>query len=307
MKIPVLFGPTAVGKPDLVLKLCETYPIEVISMDSMQIYRQMDIGTAKPSKEVLAVAKHWMIDILDPQEEYNAYRYRSDALKAIEDVRSRDKIPLVVGGTGLYLDALIHGLFEGVSKDEGLRRELRKTEENNPGYLRAFLKEADPESYARIHPNDIKRTIRALEVYLLSGKTLSTAQKDRVGDERFLIVECVRGREELYSRIDARVDAMIQEGLLEETRALLEQGCTAQTQSMKAIGYRESIQFLQGLIPTKEQYRHRLKVNTHHYARRQIIWGRKYARKTSCDLSTERFGEKEQKGPIIIERLLEML
>ena len=184
---------------------------------------------------------------------------------------------------------------------------MRKTEENNPGYLRAFLKEADPESYARIHPNDIKRTIRALEVYLLSGKTLSTAQKDRVGDERFLIVECVRGREELYSRIDARVDAMIQEGLLEETRALLEQGCTAQTQSMKAIGYRESIQFLQGLIPTKEQYRHRLKVNTHHYARRQIIWGRKYARKTSCDLSTERFGEKEQKGPIIIERLLEML
>jgi len=307
MKIPILFGPTAVGKTELILSLCRDYPIEVISMDSMQIYRQMYIGTAKPSKEELSAAKHWMIDILDPQEEYNAYRYRSDALRVIDDILSRKKIPIVVGGTGLYLDALIHGIFEGVPKNERVRRELRKAEENSPGYLRAFLREADPYSYQKIHPNDIKRTIRALEVYLLKGKPISSTQKERVGDGRFLIVECVRNREELYARIDARVERMVRDGLLEETQALLEQGCTEETQSMKAIGYRESIQFLKGIIPTKEQYRHLLKVNTHHYARRQIIWGRKHTQKILCDLSTDHLVDGEQKGLLVVETLLKML
>ena len=307
MKIPILFGPTAVGKTELILPFSRIYPIEVISMDSMQIYRQMDIGTAKPSLEELSATKHWMIDILNPQEEYNAYRYRADVLVLIEDILGRNKMPIIVGGTGLYLDALINGIFEGAGKDEHLRRELRKSEEKSPGYLRSFLKEADPESFERIHPNDIKRTIRALEVYILSGKPISSTQKERVGDDRFQIIECTRKREELYARIDTRVGRMVREGLLEETQTLLTHGCTAETQSMKAIGYRESIQFLEGIIPSKEQYVHRLKINTHHYARRQIIWGRKYTNKVLCDLSQEGLEDGKQKGLLIVETLLKML
>jgi tRNA dimethylallyltransferase len=307
MKIPVIYGPTGVGKTDFLLSLSGGFPIEIISMDSMQIYRLMDIGTAKPTINQRESLKHWMIDIIDPTEEYNAYRYREEVLRIIPEILARGKIPVLAGGTGLYLDTLLNGLFDGVAKDENVRRDLRKREENEPGVLRSWLQSVDQESFERIHPNDIKRTIRALEVYVTTGKTLSEQRTCRSPDNRFFIFELTRGREDLYKIIDQRVDKMVEEGLTEETVKLLSLGCKADSQSMKAIGYRETIRYLRNEITSREQYIHQLKTNTHHYARRQIIWGRKYNSKSTLSLSEESLEYSKQKFASFIESYTKML
>lgn len=307
MLIPILYGPTGVGKSELVMALKEVLPIEIISMDSMQIYRGMDIGTAKAKEKERQAVKHWMIDIVSPDEEYNAYRYREEATILVDGIVERGNIPIFVGGTGLYLDTLKYGLFDGISKDEKLRRDLYKREESDPGCLRHLLKDKDAESFERIHPNDIKRTIRALEVYFLSGKTISEAQKLRRGDSKYQIIEISRERQDLYERIDLRVEKMVREGLLQETEHLLQQGYTSCLTSMKAIGYRETISFLTGAIPTKEQYIHQMKINTHHYARRQIIWGRRYSEKFSVNLSGTHAEQRKQETIKTVEIIQKML
>ena len=285
--IPIVYGPTGVGKTELLVEVCERLDCEIISMDSRQIYRYMDIGTAKPSEEQRERVVHHMIDILDPDEYYNAYLYRKDSLKILEDVQKRGKRVVFVGGTGLYVDALTRGIFDGVPADENIRKELRKLEEENPGILRKMLEDVDPESAIRIHPNDLKRTVRALEVYLLTGKRISILRKRARGDERFVIVVLTRERKELYERIDSRAELMVESGLIEEVKRLLDMGYSRELNSMNTIGYRETLDYLDGKYDF-QHYVHVLKRNTRHFARRQIIWSRRYEDALKLNLTLER-------------------
>ncbi|MCD6550847.1 tRNA (adenosine(37)-N6)-dimethylallyltransferase MiaA [Thermotoga sp.] len=275
MKIAIIGGPTAVGKTDLMVEVCEEINAEIVSMDSRQIYRYMDIGTAKPTPEQRERVHHHMIDILDPDKYYNAFLYREDSLKTVEDILRRGKIPVYVGGTGLYADALVRGIFEGVPADENIRKELRELEKREPGILRKMLEEFDPEAATRIHPNDLKRTIRALEVYMKTGKRISELQKEARGDDRFFIIVLTRERYDLYDRINKRVDKMIEIGFIDEVKKLLEMGYSKNLNSMKTIGYKEVIEYLEGKYDFEKMV-HLIKRNTRHFARRQIIWFKRY-------------------------------
>jgi len=275
MKIAIVGGPTAVGKTDIMIEVCEEIGAEIISMDSRQIYRYMDIGTAKPTSEQRRRVPHHMIDILDPDEYYNAFLYRKDSLKAVEAILKRGKIPVYVGGTGLYADALVRGIFEGVPADENIRKELRELERREPGILRKMLEEFDPEAATRIHPNDLKRTIRALEVYMKTGRRISELQKETKGDDRFFIIVLTRERYDLYDRINRRVDRMVEMGLVDEVKRLLSMGYSKDLNSMKTIGYKEVIEYLEGKYDFEKMV-HLIKRNTRHFARRQIIWFKRY-------------------------------
>jgi tRNA dimethylallyltransferase len=284
--IPIVYGPTAVGKTEIMVKVCERLGCEIISMDSRQIYRYMDIGTAKPSEEERKRIHHHMIDILDPDEYYNAYMYRKDSLKVMEEIKRRGKIPVYVGGTGLYADALVRGIFEGVPADENIRRELKKLHEQEPGILRKMLEDFDPEAARKIHPNDLKRTIRALEVYMKTGKKISELQREAKPAGRFEIIVLWRERKELYDRINSRVEKMLEMGLVDEVKKLLKIGYTKDLNSMKTIGYRETIEYLEGKYDF-QHYVHVLKRNTRHFARRQIIWSKRYEDAVKINLTFE--------------------
>lgn len=301
MKIAIVGGPTAVGKTDIMVEVCEEIGAEIISMDSRQIYRYMDVGTAKPTPEQRKRVPHHMIDIIDPDEYYNAFMYRKDSLKAVEDVLKRGKIPVYVGGTGLYADALVRGIFEGVPADENIRKELRELERREPGILRKMLEEFDPEAATHIHPNDLKRTIRALEVYMKTGRRISELQKEAKGDDRFFIIVLTRERYELYERINKRVDKMIEMGLVDEVKKLLEMGYSKDLNSMKTIGYREVIDYLEGKYDFDRMV-HLIKRNTRHFARRQIIWFKRYKEAVWYNLTFEgKRKVKEELKRLIVE------
>ncbi len=284
--IPIVYGPTAVGKTELMLNVCQSLDCEIISMDSRQIYRYMDIGTAKPTKEEREIVPHHMIDIIDPDQNYNAFMYRKDAIKIMRDLKSRGKIPVFVGGTGLYAEALVRGIFEGVPADENIRKELKKLHEKEPGILRKMLEEFDPESAKKIHPNDLKRTIRALEVYIKTGERISQLQKEARPAGDFKIVILWRERKELYERINLRVEKMIEKGLIDETKRLLDMGYSKDLNSLNTIGYKETIEFLEGKYDF-QHYLHILKRNTRHFARRQIIWSKRYKDAVKINLTFE--------------------
>jgi len=274
-KIPIIFAPTATGKTELIIKLSRELNVEICSMDSMQIYKKMDIGTAKPTPEELNRYPHHLIDIVFPDEAYDASKYRQNAFQQIDAILSRGNLPLFVGGTGLYMDVLRYGLFDGVTRDETLRDELTQKEQESPGILMEMLKRVDEESASRIHENDLKRKIRALEVYFRTGQKFSELGRKRIPDERFALIYLSRERKEIYERINSRVDKMISAGLVEETEGLMRE-YSPNLQSMKAIGYRETIDYLRGIFPSQEAYVDTLKKNTRHYAKRQIIWARRY-------------------------------
>jgi len=252
-KIPIIYAPTASGKTSLLLKLSERFPLEVCSMDSMQIYKEMDIGTAKPTEMEQRICTHHLIDIIKPDESFDVNQYRMLSLEKIKALNKEDKTYVFAGGTGLYMDVLRYGIFQGVAKDEVLRKKLLVQEKNIPGTLRKKLSSIDPESAKKIHPNDIKRTIRALEVYILSGRTFSDLGKDRTPDKRFELFFLLPEREKLYQNINFRVEEMIKRGLIEETKYLLKR-FSHNSQSMKAIGYRETIDFLNNQFESKEEY-----------------------------------------------------
>ena len=298
-KILIVSGPTGVGKTELMLEVCEKVNGEIVSMDSRQIYRYMDIGTAKPSPRDRERVPHHMIDILNPDEYYNAFLYRKDSLKVMEEILKKGRIPVFVGGTGLYADALVRGIFEGVPADENVRRKLRELEEREPGILRKMLEEFDPESATRIHPNDMKRTIRALEVYMKTGMRISDLRKRAKGSDRFKIVVLNRDREELYRRINERVEKMLKDGLIEETKKLLDMGYSRNLNSLNTIGYKEVIDYLDGKIDY-DKMKHLIKRNSRRFARRQIIWYRRYDDAVWIDLSE--LGFKKAK-----EKLVEMI
>jgi len=297
-KIPILYAPTATGKTAILLKLAERVSLDVCSMDSMQIYKEMDIGTAKPTTEEQQFCPHHLINLIQPDESFDVNRYRTMALKKIEELEQTGKCFLFAGGTGLYMDVLRYGLFEGVSKDDQIRQDLLSQEAEYPGFLRRALFRIDPTSAEKIHPNDLKRTVRALEVYYLSGKTFSELGQSRVPDERFQLVFLIPDREKLYERINLRVEQMVERGLVEETRQLM-QKYPSTCQSMKAIGYQETIGYLNGHFANKGDYLETLKKNTRHFAKRQMIWVRRYQQ----TLNIEMYDRSDQSIILEMEKL----
>ncbi len=278
IKILGIVGSTASGKSALALELAQRLDGEIISCDSMQIYRRMDIGTAKPTAEERATVRHHMIDIADPRETFSCAEYVPLAARAIEDCAARGKLAIVCGGTGLYLDALLRkNDFEPQTSDEAVRAELVEWAEHcGAEAVWRELERIDPESAAAMHPNNVKRVIRALEIYRVSGVTKTELdRRSREGGMRY--DACVLGlryadRGSLYRRIDFRVDAMLRQGLVEETEALRAEGVfEANRTAAQAIGYKELLPYCQGEISLSEASEN-LKTATRRYAKRQITW-----------------------------------
>jgi len=271
----IIVGPTAVGKTGISISLAEELGAEIVSADSMQVYRGMDIGTAKPTKAERERVAHHMLDVADPRVEYSVGDYLRMAEDAIGDIRARGKTPLIVGGTGLYVRALTDGIFEGPGADWALREELLAREgEKGPGTLHAELMAADPEAAARVHPSDIRRTVRALEVYYSNGVTISEfrkAHRAKRHERNVRIAGLRRSREELYGRIEARVDEMMASGFLDEVIALGAAGCTRDMVSMQALGYKQLMAHLDDEYTLDEAVR-LIKRDTRRYAKRQFTW-----------------------------------
>jgi tRNA dimethylallyltransferase len=273
-KVIILLGPTGVGKTGVSTLLAKALNTEIISADSMQIYRHMDIGTAKPSKKERAIVKHHMIDIVDPVESYSTGKYIEAVIPIIEGLLDKGKIPIVVGGTGLYIKAMTRGIFSGPSADWTLREELLSIENEEKGSLYNYLKELDPGAAEKITSNDKRRIIRALEVCLKTKKRLSEIQKKLTKPlpYEFIKIGLTRDRKELYRIIEERVDAMMEAGIVEEVKNTLEMN--PDRTPMQAIGYKEVVKYLQGEITLDEAVRLIKKV-TKRYAKRQFTWFRK--------------------------------
>ena len=274
-------GPTASGKTALSLALAERLGCEIISLDSMQIYKRMDIGTAKATAKERARVPHHMIDFLEPDVSYSAEDYRADAMRVLKDIESRGKLPLFVGGTGLYMDTIIRGseISSPPSSDELKERLLASavTDEEREA-LWQRLKEVDPESAEKTHKNNVRRVIRALEIYELTGKTktyFDKLSKTSAPDVKVgMITLDFHNRDNLYSRVDLRVDAMLTDGLFDEVKTLYADGLLNKgTTAAQAIGYKEFISYLDGEC-TLDEALDQLKLSTRRYAKRQLTWFR---------------------------------
>lgn len=271
----IILGPTGVGKTALSILIAKALRTEIISADSMQIYRQMDIGTAKPSAEELGAVPHHLIDVVSPAEAFSAGMFKERAEKVIDDLHAKGRIPLVVGGTGLYIRSLTAGLFEGPAADWPLRDKLMEDEKvHGSGHLYKYLCEVDPAAARKIDPNDLRRTVRALEVSLKEEKKISECRESstRPSGYDFIKIGLSRERDELYRMIEQRVDKMMEQGLLAETGRLLRTG-PGRT-ALQALGYREMIEHLNGRIELEEAVR-LTKKRTKMYAKRQMTWFRK--------------------------------
>lgn len=270
-------GPTASGKTALAIRLAERLDTEIISADSMQFYKGMEIGTGAPSAEELARAKHHLVGFLDPSEDFSSGAFEVRAREIVADLDAREKVAVVVGGSGLYVSALIDGLFSGPPKDESIRRRLRnEAEVGGTPALYARLQEVDPHYANVIEPNDLRRIVRALEVYELTGRPLSALHREH--RENAQAVDAVQvaldyPRDVLYARIDARVDRMLESGLLGEVQSLLDGGYGEHIERLRSIGYREMAAHLRGEC-TLEDAAELMKRNTRRYAKRQISWFR---------------------------------
>lgn len=274
----VLVGPTAVGKSRVGVLLAKALGTEVLTADSRQVFRGMDIGMDKPTPDERQGVPHRLIDLVEPDQPFNVGLYRRHALEEIARLHGAGRLPLLVGGTGLYVRAVLRGLWEGPSADWGLRRQLEaEAREQGSDALYQELSRVDPASAQRLHPHDHVKIIRALEVYRLSGRPLSEAIHEHAfGESPFLplVIGLIRERESLYRRIEARVDEQLAKGLLEETRSLLAKGYGRQLGSMKGLGYRQMAGYLAGEYPYDEAVR-LLKRDTRHFAKRQLTWFRK--------------------------------
>ncbi|MFC1799236.1 tRNA (adenosine(37)-N6)-dimethylallyltransferase MiaA [Thermodesulfobacteriota bacterium] len=279
-KIVVVCGPTGSGKTGIAIELSRMFTGEIIGADSMQIYRYMDIGTAKPTRAEQAQVRHHMIDIVDPDENFSAARFAKMAAEKIDALVAWSKAPFVVGGTGLYLKALVHGLFSEAPTMPELRSRLRRQlDENGAEVLYEKLKQCDPAATEKIHPHDTFRIIRALEVYELTGKPISAHHREHgFMDEPFRVLKIGLDiqREKLYERIDRRVDRMVADGLVKEVESLLDRGYAPTLNSMQSIGYLHVVGFLAGRMTWQETLR-TLKRDTRRYAKRQMTWFRRDA------------------------------
>ena len=276
-KILVIVGPTASGKTRMAVELAQRHNGEVISADSMQIYRTMDIGTAKPTQEEMGGIPHHMIDVADPEEDFSVARYVEMAARCVDDVLARGKLPIVAGGTGLYIDSLLSGrTFAPFSPDSALRGELERelAEQGGPAMLEA-LRQVDPEAAQRLHPNDHKRIIRALEVYRSTGKTITQHNRETQAIppryDALTIGLAFQDRQAMWKRIDQRVDEMVAAGLEDEVRLLLTSGISPKCTAMQAIGYKEFTQALSGEM-TWQEAAEVVKLRSRQYAKRQLTW-----------------------------------
>lgn len=271
-----LIGPTAVGKTEIALRLAKKIDAEIISCDSMQIYKGIEIASSKPTKRQRKEVPHHLIDIVHPTQEYNAARFRSSAQRIIQDVHKRGKLPLIVCGTGLYLRALLDGLFVGPGQNRTLRKKLyQQAKRYGPKYLYQRLKRLDIQAARKIHPHDLRRIIRALEVGKLCGQPISQLQKKCCGirnEYKLFVFGLERPRPLLYERIDIRVERMFRRGLVAEIKRLKTFRLSKTAKSL--LGYKEIKGFLDGEY-TCAQAKELLKKNTRHYAKRQLSWFRR--------------------------------
>jgi len=281
MKKPlvIIAGPTAVGKTDISIEIAKRLNGEIVSADSMQIYKFLDIGSAKPTKEEMQNITHYLIDEIDPRTKFSVSEYRDLAKKYIEKIIAKDKLPIVTGGTGLYINSLIYEMdFSNTSSDKAIREKLTKEyEKYGSEYLHDKLKEVDSESAERIHPNNTQRVIRALEIYYSTGEGIKDFSKDLIESKDYdsILIGLGRDRQELYERINKRVDIMFNEGLLEEVKRLVNMGMKVEDISMKGIGYKEVIGYLDGEYDLNRAIE-LIKRNTRRYAKRQITWLKRY-------------------------------
>ncbi|MBI2954734.1 MAG: tRNA (adenosine(37)-N6)-dimethylallyltransferase MiaA, partial [Chloroflexi bacterium] len=274
-RLIAVVGPTAVGKSDLALKLALEFAGEIVSADSRQIYRYMDIGTAKPTPEERRAVPHHLIDLVDPDQEYTLADYQRDAYQAIDDVMRRGRLPFLVGGTGLYVRAVLEGLvIPRIPPDPEFRRLMEeRAQSEGAGALHRELLVVDPVAAAKIDPRNVRRVIRALEVYHHTAKPISELQRTKPPLYDVLIIGLTCGRDELYRRIDERVDWQISEGLVNETQRLVAMGYGYNLPSMSGLGYRQIGMYLRGEV-TLEAAIQLVKNDTHRFARQQYTWFR---------------------------------
>jgi tRNA dimethylallyltransferase len=276
-RIIIVCGPTAVGKTRFAIDLACTVDAEIIGADSMQIYRYMDIGTAKPTAEERARVPHHLVDFCDPSESFDAAAYARMARETVDRILKKGRVPLVAGGTGLYIKGLLGGLFQGPSPDPDIRKRLREEAHRfGAPALYQRLAGVDPETARRLHPNDTFRVVRALEVLESTGEPISRRQdRHRFGDAPYqaLRLGLFLERDVLYRRIDRRCDAMLEGGLVKEVRELLDRGYSPALKPMQSIGYRHVIDFLQGRVDMTET-RRLFRRDTRRYAKRQLTWFR---------------------------------
>ena len=272
-KIIIIAGPTGVGKTALSIEVAKTYNCEIIGADCIQVYKELDIGSAKITEKEKEGIKHHLIDIIEPTATYSAGDYVSQAKQAINDIYKQNKVPLIVGGTGMYIQSLLFDIGASCGRDDEFRKELEQQAKNGVN-LHDKLKEVDPESADKIHPNHLSRIIRALEIYHLTGLPKSKQKNSTESNYNYLLIGLTADREILYNRINKRVDKMVDSGLLDEVQHLIDNGITLENQCMQGIGYKEPYAFLKGKI-SKQEFIELLKLNSRHYAKRQLTWLRK--------------------------------
>ena len=277
-KVIVICGPTASGKTALSIELAKKIKGEIVSADSMQIYKDMDIGTAKPTKQEMGEIKHYLLDFVSPEDRYSVAQYKQDAKKAIKEIINKGKTPIIVGGTGLYVDSLIYEIeYNDIKLDEEYRKKLEKiAEEQGLEELYKKAVEIDPEAMKKISQNDKKRIMRVLEIYHSTGKTKTEQEKEsrrNPVEYDYRVFAINWDREILYQRINKRVDIMVEQGLIEEVKEILNKYDKFPT-AMQGLGYKEVVDYLNGIY-TKEEMIEKIKMETRRYAKRQLTWFRK--------------------------------
>ncbi len=278
-KIIVIAGPTAIGKTALSVNLANRLNAEIISADSMQIYQNMNIGTAKITNDEMGGIQHYLIDCVSPFDNYSAFEYKTDATYAIREIYSKNKLPIIVGGTGLYINSLLYEMdFGNKISNSDLRNKLQEIADNRGvDHLHNYLHKIDPDAAQTIHPNNVKKIIRAIEINVLTGKNTKNFSSDPIKnkDYEFILIALTMNRTKLYAKINKRVDLMIKNGLIEEVKKLKLMGLDSSNQSMQAIGYKEVLKYLsdeydyETLVKT-------IKLNSRRYAKRQLTWFRRY-------------------------------
>ena len=302
----ILTGPTAVGKTAASIGLAKAVGGEIISADSMQVYRQMDIGSAKITKDEMQGIPHYLVDVLEPEEAFNVVRFQELAKEAMEEIFRNGHIPIVVGGTGFYIQALLYDIdFTENDSDLSFREELeKKVGEEGAESLHALLEKADPQAAAQIHPHNVKRVIRALEFNRKTGQKISEhneKERQKESPYNFAYFVLTDDRKALYERIDRRVDKMMEQGLLEEVRRLKDRGLPRDSVSMQGLGYKELFAYLEGEYPLEEAVRI-IKRDTRHFAKRQLTWFRRERDVVWIDRQ-----ENEQDERKILESMLSVL
>ncbi len=275
----ILTGPTAAGKTKLSIALAKAINGEIISADSMQVYKHMDIGSAKIQPEEMQGVRHYLVDILEPTQDFNIVLFQKYAGQAITEIYEKGKIPIIVGGTGFYIQSVLYQIdFQESDEDTALRAELEQlAQEKGVAHLHNMLKKCDPKAAQEIHANNVKRVIRAIEFYRQTGRKISEhneieREKKSAYDSRYFVL--TDKRERLYENIDKRVDLMIEEGLVDEVKRLMDMGCKRDSTAMQGLGYKEIISYLAGEI-TLEDAVYIIKRDTRHFAKRQLTWFRR--------------------------------